>query len=627
MKTSTFDDAVSQIQDYLSHSNFRPFFVISERAADCEKFRKIFGKSLTQIRISDFCVGDFLLDHDLFIEKLLALKTDAICFGLGEYIYFTSQEEILLSLYDRSFDRKIVFICAGISGLLTRLADRDPKFRAKNLCQIGGREDFSVVKYSPNINVETFANSFHDLLKLAEDGKKSISVRSDLPLSNVRVIQTFYDALKHRLSSFNIASDALSEEQWQEYFRDDRCEGFPADHWRTFAYGFREKFSNPYLQFVFDRSKNFEAYQKNLFFAILEVTNPKIFETLYPARKNVIKNLKSQYFFEYLAQLENLTDIVKYLTDNTVEERCMMIRAVQGREKIPDILEKNYPAIRDYLLDYDFDDDEVTRYFRRYKKIKLCSLEDENFKRQVETLAAKVNRFETRQAILDRADKNSKLYWLDAMGVEFLSYIRECANQIGIFSSIEVARSELPTLTSTNRSFFDDWSGEKFPKNQKLDDLKHSNSLAPMYVEEELRIIDEVIEEIRNSLMNRESERVILTSDHGASRLAVMFGEKKYQMTSAGEHGGRCCLKNEIDEKPACAVEENGWWVMTNYDRFSGGRLSSVETHGGATLEEILIPVIEFSLQNPNKIPQKSPDDAKVSKPVEEDDSFDFLSN
>ena len=96
-------------------------------------------------------------------------------------------------------------------------------------------------------------------------------------------------------------------------------------------------------------------------------------------------------------------------------------------------------------------------------------------------------------------------------------------------------------------------------------------------------------------MVNHEAEKIILTSDHGSSRLAVIYGrENKYKMNSAGEHSGRCCPVNEMDEKPNCAAEENGYWVMADYDRFAGGRLASAEVHGGATLEEILVPVIEF---------------------------------
>ena len=90
-------------------------------------------------------------------------------------------------------------------------------------------------------------------------------------------------------------------------------------------------------------------------------------------------------------------------------------------------------------------------------------------------------------------------------------------------------------------------------------------------------------------------------------------------MNSAGEHGGRCCPINALNEKPDCATEENGWWVLANYDRFAGGRLASVEVHGGVTLEEILVPVIEFALQ-------KSAVETKISESQEKSDAaFDFL--
>ena len=67
-----------------------------------------------------------------------------------------------------------------------------------------------------------------------------------------------------------------------------------------------------------------------------------------------------------------------------------------------------------------------------------------------------------------------------------------------------------------------------------------------------------------------------------------------------GEHSGRCCPKNEIDEKPDFAIEENDYWILANYDRFRGGRKSDVEVHGGASLEEVLIPIIEITPKKDN---------------------------
>ena len=632
MEILSVADAVKKIRIYLGHDTMRPYFVISDDAAD---FKKSFD-DLKRIYISDFCTDDFFLDVDLLVEKLNMLTNNALIFGLGEYIYLTGQENILHLLQDKNLMQKIIFVCRGIANLLESLADEDFKFRTNHICRVEGKVNFSVVKYNSTINLPTDAKNFSELLKLLERGKNSLTVKTNLPLRNIKEINTFYDAIKNREPNFSAPPDALNEAQWQEYFFNDNCEGYPPEHWRSFAAGFQNKISNPYLRFVFARSIDYETYPKKLFFALLDVVDEKVFEEFYLLRKSTVKSISSPYLIEYLERLKNFPDSLKYLTDNTADERRAMIEAVQGKKKIPDALEKNFPAMRDYLMDYDFNDEEITNYFRRYKKIKLCNVDDKDFKRQVNELATKrlYNKFETRQKILDEADPMAKLYWLDALGVDFLSYINTRAMQVELSVTIKVARADLPTLTSQNKNFYYEWRGDKFDKNQQLDNLKHSpekfdadgKCSAPTYIDDELKIIDDVIAEIKNSLVNHHAEKIILTSDHGASRLAVMFRhENKFKLNSAGEHGGRCCLINDIDAKPNCVTEENGWWVLENYDRFAGGRLSSVEVHGGATLEEILVPVIEFTLPNAN-IEVKSSSKEKFSTPPKEiDDGFEFF--
>ena len=46
--------------------------------------------------------------------------------------------------------------------------------------------------------------------------------------------------------------------------------------------------------------------------------------------------------------------------------------------------------------------------------------------------------------------------------------------------------------------------------------------------------------------------------------------------------------------------EDNGYWVLANYDRFKGGRQASVEVHGGASIEEVTVPIIEITQKQSN---------------------------
>ena len=87
-----------------------------------------------------------------------------------------------------------------------------------------------------------------------------------------------------------------------------------------------------------------------------------------------------------------------------------------------------------------------------------------------------------------------------------------------------------------------------------------------------------------------------MIADHGASRLAVLHDtENIWEMAEKGVHSGRCCRKSDLDEKPDFAADAGDFWALANYDRFRGGRKANVEVHGGATLEELCVPIIELT--------------------------------
>lgn len=68
---------------------------------------------------------------------------------------------------------------------------------------------------------------------------------------------------------------------------------------------------------------------------------------------------------------------------------------------------------------------------------------------------------------------------------------------------------------------------------------------------------------------------------------------------------------SELDDKPDNAAEENEYWCLANYDRFKGGRMSGVELHGGATLEEVCVPIITVTRKE-DKIDCVVTDESKV---------------
>ena len=131
-------------------------------------------------------------------------------------------------------------------------------------------------------------------------------------------------------------------------------------------------------------------------------------------------------------------------------------------------------------------------------------------------------------------------------------------------------------------------------KHHGTDNFDFVNNHLPTYLYDELKVIRKVLEEVNSKL--QKYDRVVLISDHGASRLSVISGqENKHEMNEKGIHSGRCCPKSEADEKPSCAIDGEDFWVLANYDRFKGSRPANIEVHGGATLEEVVVPIIEIT--------------------------------
>ena len=355
------------------------------------------------------------------------------------------------------------------------------------------------------------------------------------------------------------------------------------------------------MKYAFAQSSTYDEYEAAIFFALLQL-NPRDenFSEYYLDRKNLVKNYDSENLSRYLDAAEKLgVDAVHFLTDNTSEEMTAMIRAIRGAKEIPAALLKNCRALAWYLSAYDFGDERLNKYFKRYRELKLTDTVEENFLREVENLARRriYFKFETRQYELDKLDKTATLYWLDALGVEYLGYIQNFASALKLSTKIKIARAELPTTTEINKNFYDNWQSAKI-KNQRLDNLIHTpkKSIAEIVIEE-LQVIGAALKEICSKLIRGHAKKIILTSDHGASRLAAKRHGRIWKSTTKGERGGRYCQTPDSGSKPNFAAEENHCWVMANYDRFEGGKIIGAEVHGGATLEEVLIPVVEIELR------------------------------
>ena len=383
--------------------------------------------------------------------------------------------------------------------------------------------------------------------------------------------------------------------------------------------------NNEYLTVVLSNCNSYEEFESRLYMELAEFeTTNKDFERLYEERLNLIKQLPLNIsliakYFDRLVKYEK--NAIFYLTDISDNEKFQFVQCLgiynYSYEEINRAVNKFSKNLSLYMQDFIFDlintklpeselnfAKELTVYFKEYKLQKLTNRIHENFLNLVNqyALARPYNKLQPRSNILSHMDKNkAQLFFFDALGVEYLSFISEKCKEYGLNAEIYIGHCELPSITSNNKDFFQYFNAEDCFKIEDLDNVKHhsqqydyQNCKYPKHLFEELEIIDKELQKIQSRIIQETAEKIIIVSDHGASRLAVIYGHElnsTIEMNESGEHSGRCC-QSETNPQLPFAAYENGFSILANYERFKGGRKANVEVHGGASLEEMLVPII-----------------------------------
>ncbi|MCI9486771.1 MAG: BREX-4 system phosphatase PglZ [Lachnospiraceae bacterium] len=614
MDTVSVAEAVKRIHRYLKDSTSFPYFVVVDGKSE---YDSILNEclSLKKVRVSDYCNGDAFVAYDPLCEDLSGREEPCVLVGLGDSVALDGYHKILGRIQGIATPKKLVVLCRGVRVPVMQLQEADHKFNYLRVCEVESELDYFVVKVNPSVCLEA-VEDFQKLLRALEDGASGeIYVHTELLIKASRMISNAYEAVREKKSHFTMPVSLLPSECWEEYSRDDELDGYDLFHWRSYLQLKMNPPQDGYLKMALDSSPAFEDFKNRFYEALLDIPHTrKDYWSLYAERKELLADRPEIEVSLYVAMSRQAGENrIYYLTDNTTTERCAVIEELTRLGSVPNQLDRIYPALRKYLSDYAFEcknGELFTEYFSDYKRQKLTNDLTELFDQKVRELARDGNRKYTplpkRGFLVESLDNGSnELYWIDALGVEYLGYIQALAKDMGLHIHIRIGRAELPTLTSCNRNFYDEWKGGK-TQTRELDELKHgglqgirNDQKSPIHLAKELIVVDKALAWAKNELLQGQTEKVVVASDHGASRLAVISGrENKWRMETDGIHSGRCCPVSEIDEKPETATENGGFWVLANYDRFKGGRKACIEVHGGASLEEVLVPVIEISLSN-----------------------------
>lgn len=664
----TLDEAYARIDKYLNNVSHQPILIDVVDSSQLSRLIRHYNVGNIILQANQFAIDDGFPLMEQLKNEIQTKHGIVFLTEISTYLKLLGKDELksqLRALLDIQTEGKLVIVTNACQKYLKGFDRR--LYETNRIMFVGDSMDtipvkvFFISNHIP-LNYDQieipFAHSLKELPVLLERySNDAVFVtteltRKDIPntLLDIRVVNSSYDALVNfypELKSLDIIYG--NEKQWTELLRflqngeyqwsdivnaphilNSHCSN-DFKKWIDFLikklYGAKE---NAYLSAVIAKAENLDSFRTLIYDFLLEIdinVNESLFKTYYIERKDLLKNYEDDNaLISYCKKVTAKGNMALfYLTDNSKLERETIIKCIENfakehsREELDRVLRQVYPDLYEYLSFYNYG--QFSEYFDLYKYSKVTNVMCERLialsEKEVED-----RRFldvPPRAKLIDKMDKkNSHLYFVDAMGVEFLAYIQEKCFKRDLDFSAKIGCCNLPSITSLNKEFVNEF--KTYTNIKYLDELKHDGQFdynyekvkQPIHLAEELAIIDHIIAKVDNDLQQGSLEKAVLIADHGASRMAVISeSENQWEMSEKGQHSGRCCPIFDIDIKPDCATEENGFYCLLNYDRFKGGRKACVEVHGGASLEEVLIPIIEIT-KNKQKIECNLDSNSKV---------------
>lgn len=303
---------------------------------------------------------------------------------------------------------------------------------------------------------------------------------------------------------------------------------------------------------------------------------------------------------------------IRLMTAFTESERRLIIESLgKGKISLPDV-EKIYPELYHYMrplgIQLENPNQWISEYLDAYRHSKIAN--NDTF---VAPLLAKKNanqstfqhwtdNLKTVKTLLHSRSDIDIYYWIDGLGVDwipFISYVIQKHNVDNIYlNEVYVTRAILPTTTSVNKAKLIELveDGSKLEKIGDLDSFAHQHKEFPQYIIDEMRIVEDAIHKI---LTQYNGKKIAFISDHGISYLA-QYGQGLNLAGVVSDHEGRTAVVTSgtaVSDNKYCILDDGKTLCALTEDSLVSKTPKGHGAHGGATPEEVLVPIIIVSNQ------------------------------
>lgn len=300
---------------------------------------------------------------------------------------------------------------------------------------------------------------------------------------------------------------------------------------------------------------------------------------------------------------------------------------------MPEIIQKAAPILGQYLSpNYDYGDSDLTDYFNKLRCFRIRNIVDEAFVQRAYSAVVPASIKKRKDIISSYNDGETALLVVDGMGAEYYPLLLSLAKQNGI----NVVEQLLVCTSMPSSTQFNDipWNAD-----MRLQEVKRTDTISHMgYSAHEKCSYEDNLAEIfrvfRKDVLPRiliglkDHKRVLVTADHGASYLAVLAHKNKMNKTlpwNGSPNDWRYAALDKAIETPDGMIsdyhakEQKTYYIVKGYNRLPKEGGKEYALHGGATLEEMLVPFVVFTKDTVTK-----PIEELVEQLIENDD-FDFL--
>ena len=301
-------------------------------------------------------------------------------------------------------------------------------------------------------------------------------------------------------------------------------------------------------------------------------------------------------------------EFAQNLTHFSKNERQLIIWLYRNKLLSTSQIKIHYPELYAYLglrkSDAEPEDyvEQFDNYFKNYRMLRLFQTDCKPYSKELYAWNRDENSFykwyldseiEYPDIFLKKNNFQGNIYVLDAVGAEFIPFIlSELDNNGFIIEAKAYGKAHLPTITSVAKRYYT-------MKNEWIYDYDTNVIHGETYyhvqnMERSLAIIKKMINDI---CAGEGEDEFAIIADHGSTvGHKIEKKDKKYSFEKS-EHDGRCFCnieKQHIGHSEDYVIydDESGkeWVIALTQQSLNNN--SKFAVHGGATLEEVLVPMV-----------------------------------